>query len=383
MSVLKTDQPELDKPLVISGEDEKFYIASQWQLMWWKFLKHRLAVASGLFIIFMYTTALFAPFVSPYAIDNRDTLLRYAPPTDVHIRDEDGSLDWPFVYNVVQSTDPETFKIAYKEDTSQKYYLKFFVHGDPYEFLGLFKSDLHLFGVTEGAKIFLFGSEELGRDLFTRTIFASRVSLSIGLFGVFLSLILGLLFGGLAGFLGGTVDNLIQRISEILRSFPTIPLWLTLSAALPPKWPPLQVYFAILIILSFTGWTGLARVVRGKLLSLRQEDFVIAAQFSGAKTGRIIWRHMIPSFTSHIIASISMAIPGMIMGETSLSFLGLGLRPPVISWGVLLKISQNIFTISSTPWLLIPAIFVIVVVLAFNFLGDGLRDAADPYASIT
>jgi peptide/nickel transport system permease protein len=282
-----------------------------------------------------------------------------------------------------QQIDPETYRISYVEDTSKKYYLRFLVRGDEYKLWGLFEGNLHLFGTDEGGTIFLFGTEQMGRDLFTRTIFAARISLTVGLVGVFISLLLGLIFGGISGYYGGKVDSLIQRLSEILRSFPSIPLWMTLSAAIPPGLSVVTRYFSITVILSLIGWTSLARVVRGKVLSLKNEDYVLAARFSGARTSRIIGRHLIPSFASHVIASMTLSIPGMILGETSLSFLGLGLQPPAISWGVLLQQAQNLYTVMLAPWLMIPGLFVMVVVLAFNFLGDGLRDAADPYATLT
>ena len=371
-------------PIGVSSSEgsEEFFIASQWRLMWWKFLKHKPAVFSAIIIIIIYLAAILAPFISPYDPFRRETAYRYAPPTRIRFRDEMGFSLRPFVYNMIQTVDMESFQVIYTVDDSQRHFLGLFVRGDPYTLLGI-KSDIHLFGTGEAGRIYLFGTDQMGRDLFTRSIFAARISLSVGLVGVFLSLLMGLMIGGISGYLGGKLDTVIQRFAEILRSFPSVPLWMTLSAALPPGWPPLRIYFGITVILSLIGWTGLARVVRGKVLSLKNEDYVLAARFSGAKTRRIIVRHLIPSFASHIIASVTMAIPGMILGETSLSFLGLGLRPPVISWGVLLRDAQSIYTVMLAPWLMIPGLFVIIVVLAFNFLGDGLRDAADPYASIT
>ena len=285
------------------------------------------------------------------------------------------------MYGLEREVDLETLRKIYHEDTSQIFPLKLFVRGNPYQFWNLFETDLHLFGIgNEDGTAFLLGTDRLGRDVLSRVIYGARISLSIGLVGVFLALVLGMALGGASGYYGGSTDNIIQRLIELLRSFPTIPLWMALSAALPPEWPPLRIYFGITVILSLIGWTGLARVVRGKLLSLREEDFATAARLAGASETRVIGRHLLPGFMSHIIVTITLAIPGMILAETALSFLGLGLRPPVTSWGVLLQEAQNVRTVALHPWLMLPVLFVIVAVLAFNFVGDGLRDAADPYS---
>lgn len=273
--------------------------------------------------------------------------------------------------------------MVYEIDEAVKYPVRFFVHGHPYKLLGIFPADIHLMGLDtddEEAPFYPFGSDRLGRDMWSRMAYGTRISMSIGFVGVVLSLIFGIVLGGLSGYYGGMIDTVIQRIIEFIRSLPTIPFWLSLAAALPRDWPPLRTYFMITVILSIFGWTGLARVVRGRFLSLREEDFVMAARLGGTGEMRIIFRHMVPSFMSHIIATITLAIPAMILSETSLSFLGLGLRPPVISWGVLLQEAQNIQSVALAPWLLAPGLAVVVSVLSFNFLGDGLRDAADPYA---
>ncbi len=357
---------------------ERYYVASQWQLMWRKFRKHKLAMFGGSILIVFYVVALFCEFFSPYDIYERYPLYLYSPPQRIHFFDEEGFHLRPFVYRLKGSRDPVTFRMKYTLDKTEKDPLYFFVHGAEYRLWNLFPSDIHFFGVKKGT-VFLFGTEVLGRDVFSRSLFASRISLSIGLVGVAISFILGIILGGISGYYGGVSDMIIQRIIEFLISIPTIPLWMALSAALPPRWTPIKVYFGITVILSIVGWCGLARVVRGKLLELREEDFVMAARISGTSESRIIARHLLPSFLSYLIISLTLSIPYMILGETSLSFLGLGIRPPAVSWGALLKDGQNIRAIAQSPWLLIPAISVVVVILTFNFLGDGLRDAADPY----
>lgn len=359
--------------------EEKLYVASQGQLIWRKFRKHKLAILGGIILAIFYFVGTFCEVFSTQDIYKRHTQYIYAPPQKIHFFDEEGFHFRPFVYGLKRKTDPVTLRKTYNEDMTKKYPIYFFIHGDEYKLWNLFPADIHLFGVKEPGTIFLFGTDKLGRDLFSRNLYAARISLSIGLVGVFLSFILGCILGGISGYFGGKLDMVIQRVIEFLISIPTIPLWMCLSAALPPHWPPVKVYFGITIILSIVGWCGLARVVRGKLLALKEEDFVMAAKVAGATDGRIIIRHLLPSFLSYLIVNITLAIPGMILGETSLSFLGLGLRPPAVSWGTLMQGAQNVRTIAFHPWLLIPGVFVIITVLAFNFMGDGLRDAADPY----
>jgi peptide/nickel transport system permease protein len=362
-----------------SSVDEKLFAASQWKLIWWRFRKHRLAMVGGPVIVALYLIVLFCEFLSPYLPTQRfPSYLDTRPHRIRFVRPGTGFSLQPYIYALDSERDPETFKRVFTEDTTEIHPIRFFVQGEPYEFWGLFETRLHLFG-TEDTPIFVLGTDHLGRDLLTRAIYGSRISLSIGLVGVVLNFVLGLLLGGVSGYLGGVIDTIIQRIIDLLISIPTLPLWMGLAAALPRDWPPLRLYFGIVIVLSLVGWTGLARVVRGKLLALREEDFVMAARLAGANNLRIITSHLLPSFFSYIIVQLTMAIPGMILGETSLSFLGLGLQPPVVSWGVLLQGAQNIQSVAHYPWQLSPVFFVVITVLMFNFLGDGLRDAADPY----
>ena len=360
--------------------EARAFVAPQWKLVWWKFRKHKVALVSGIVLILIYLIALFADFLAPFDPTATNSNYLYIPPQASHFKSKDGRFGW-YVYGYTSQVDLEALRRTFVIDTNTEIQLKFFAKGWPYKFLGLFKTDRHLFGLVDPTQpVYLLGADRLGRDLFSRLIMGTRISMSIGLIGVFFSLVLGIFLGGISGYYGGSIDQLIQRLIDFLRSIPSIPLWMGLAAALPLRWKPATVYFAITVILSLIGWTSLARVVRGRFLSLREEDFVTATRLDGASNRRIIFYHMLPAFTSHIIASVTLAIPSMILSETSLSFLGLGLREPVVSWGVLLQDAQDIRSIATAPWLLIPALAVVVSVLALNFLGDGLRDAADPYA---
>jgi peptide/nickel transport system permease protein len=363
-----------------SDVEEHISVATQWQLIWWRFKKHKLAMAGAILVIIYYFVVIFAEFLAYANPLTSEAYRSYMPPQRVHFFYK--GRFFPHVYAVEGVRDPVTFKRVYTFNSNKKLPIVLFGHGFEYKLLGIIPTDIHLFGII-GAQAeevpFLFGSDISGRDLYSRLIFATRTSMTIGLVGVILSLFFGILLGGLSGYFGGFIDTVIQRVIEILRSIPTIPLWMALTAALPRTWTIDKIYFAITIILSLVGWTELARVVRGRFLGLREEDFILAAELVGASQPRIIFRHMVPSFLSHIIAATTLALPTMIISETSLSFLGLGLRPPAISWGTLLQDAQSIESLAISPWLLIPAIPVIIVILAFNFFGDGLRDAADPY----
>jgi peptide/nickel transport system permease protein len=357
---------------------ERFYMASEWRIMWWKLRRHRVAVLSGVILLVMYVAIAFCEFLAPYDLDTRNTDFIYAPPQRIRIFDH-GRLVAPFVYGYDYRLDMSNLERVYTPDPDRRQPLRFLCHGNPYRFWGLFPADLHLVCPARDGQLFLAGTDRLGRDLFSRIIYGARISLTVGLLGVAVSFTLGILIGGIAGYYGGWTDILTQRGIEVIQSFPHLPLWMALSAILPVSWSPLLVYFGITIILGMIEWTHLARAVRSKLLALREEDFCTAAVLMGARPARIIRRHLLPSFMSHLIASATLMIPGMILGETALSFLGLGLRPPMTSWGVLLNEAQNINVVALYPWLMLPVACVIITVLAFNFLGDGLRDAADPY----
>ena len=362
----------------LTAEQERFYLASQWRLMLWKLARHRLAVAAGIILLLMYGSTLISEILAPYYLHTRHTDFIYASPQEVHFFHE-GKFVGPFTYGLNKTLNMETLRREYSEDRSRVHPVRFFCSGDPYRFWDLFEASFHVICPGEGGTLFLAGTDRLGRDVLSRVIYGTRISLTIGLLGIVLSFGLGLLFGGIAGYYGGWVDNVIQRVIEVIRSFPELPLWMALSAVLPVNWSPILVYFGITMILAMLDWTNLARAVRSKLLALREEDYTTAARLMGARPRRIIARHLLPGFMSHLIAAATLSIPGMILGETALSFLGIGLRPPITSWGVLLNEAQNINVVALYPWLMAPVVPVVIVILAFNFFGDGLRDAADPY----
>ena len=373
-------RPETPPSVTSKEADIRYYTASQFQLMWWKFKKHRLALIGSTVLGIFAFIAVFAEFLSPYTPTARTVDYLFGRPQVLHFVDAEGKFHLrPFTYSLTAVMDPKTFLLEVKEDTSKPWPVYFFVKGDPYKMWDLIKLDRHLFGVKEG-HLHLLGTDKLGRDILSRLLHATRTSLTIGVVGLFISFFLGLIIGGVSGFFGGTIDDVIQRSIEFIRSIPTLPLWMALAAALPKDWSAQQVYFTITILLGLLGWTHLARRVRGKLLSLREEDFVVAARIAGSTNARIIARHLLPSFLSYIIVDLSISFPYMILAETSLSFIGLGLRAPVVSWGVLLQDAQNVQSIALYPWLFTPVAFVILSVMAFSFVGDGMRDAADPYS---
>jgi peptide/nickel transport system permease protein len=362
----------------LTPEQERYYLASQWRMMWWRFKRHRLAVVCGGVLLAMYLSILVSEILAPYDLHSRHTNFIHAPPQTIHLFHR-GRFVGPFVYGYDFELDLEDLRRVYTDNPDAIQKLRFLCLGDSYEWLGLIPGNFHFVCPAEGGTLFLLGTDRLGRDVLSRIIYGARISLTVGLIGIAISFVIGIVLGGLAGYYGGWVDSIVQRLIEIIRSFPELPLWMALSAALPVNWSPIGVFLGITVILGLVDWTGLARAVRSKLLALREEDFATAAVIMGARPARVIGRHLLPNFMSHLIASATLSIPSMILGETALSFLGLGLRPPVTSWGVLLTEAQNINAVALYPWLILPVVPVIVVVLAFNFLGDGLRDAADPY----
>lgn len=380
-NVEKVKKNPANTPAEEAKKSDKYYYASQWSLMLRKFRKHKLAMISTYVLLFFYIVAIFGNFFAPQGTEQYDGKYVNCGPTPIHLFHE-GKLIGPFVYGLETERDPETFMNVFVENKEEIYKIKFFTQGSEggeYKLLGFIPTNLHFFEAEEGGKIFLFGTDSMGRDLFSRVILGGQISLFIPVVGMLLTLVLGLFMGSLAGYFGGWIDTVIQRLVEVVRSFPQVPLWMALSAAIPKTMKPAQIFMLMTIILSLISWPDLSRVVRSKFISVKKEDFIMAARISGAPASKVVIRHMIPSFTSYIIVNMTMSIPGLIIGETTLSFLGLGLRSPATSWGVLLQETNALETIMFYSWKLIPMIFVFLTVLAFNFMGDGLRDAADPY----
>jgi len=367
----------------LSEEEQRIYYASHWQLMWWQFKKHRLALLSLGILAVLYFAAVFADLVTPYDVMQRYPGYENMPPTKIHFMDN-GKLQRPYIYKLRKKLDPETVRMVFTEDTSEKFPILFFFSGEePRKLFGVIPINWRPFGTgPDGPPVFLFGSDRFGRDIFSRTIYGGRVSLFIGFGGVIITFVLGCTLGGLAGYFGDVTDEVIMRLVDFLVAIPKIPLWMALAAAVPRTWPVTKTYFAITIILSIVGWGGLARTVRGKLLSLREEDYVMAAEIYNASVSRLIFRYMLPNFMSYLLVNITLSIPSMILGETSLSFLGLGIQPPAVSWGALLRDAQQLVVVVDRPWQMVPGAFVVIAVLMFNFVGDGLRDAADPYSRL-
>lgn len=368
----------------LDEEEQRLFYASHWQLMWWEFKKHRLALFALGVLGLLYFMAIFADLVTPYNVMERYPGYENMPPTKIHFLDEEGRLQRPYVYKLRKKLDPETVRMVFTEDTSEKFPILFFFPAEePRKLFGVIPINWRPFGTAPGGPpVFLFGSDRYGRDIFSRTLYGGRVSLFIGFGGVIITFILGCTLGGFAGYFGGVTDEVIMRLVDFLVAIPKIPLWMALAAAVPRNWPVTKTYFAITIILSIVGWGGLARTVRGKLLSLREEDYVMAAEIYNASVSRLIFRYMLPNFMSYLLVSITLSIPSMILGETSLSFLGLGIQPPAVSWGALLRDAQQLVVVVDRPWQMVPGAFVVTAVLMFNFVGDGLRDAADPYARL-
>jgi len=374
------DDAPFDPEASIRHLERRDLDAPNWLLIWRKFRQHKLGLISGIFLLLSYLMLPFAGFIAPYTPNQRLSEHLYAPPQAVRLFYE-GEFIGPFVYPIEGIADLETFQWKFIPDKTRPMPLEFFCEGRSYRLAGLIESDTHLFCAPEGATIFLWGADRLGRDVFSRILYGAQLSLTVGLIGISVSFLLGIGFGSIAGYFGGKIDWAINRVIEILRSLPELPLWLALSAAVPSNWGPVSVFFIISVILGILDWPGLARAVRAKFLSLREEEYVRAAEMMGASSGRVIRKHLLPNFMSHLIASATLSIPAMILGETALSFLGLGLRAPAVSWGVMLNDAQNLASIEIYPWTAIPMLPIIVVVLAFNFLGDGLRDSLDPYES--
>lgn len=380
--IIEPLKPTLSQSAVSQSAVETEENESYFDLVWRRFRRSPVSIIGALMVLMLVILAVFADFFSPTSISAIDLQASFIPPQRVHFFDTEGKFHLrPFVYNYVYTLDPVTFRVMWAEDQTKAYEIKFLVQGPAYKLFGLIPSQLHLYGVEQGGTIFILGTDKIGRDLWGKTCEAGRISLSMSLFGTIISVLFGSVLGVASGYYGGWVDNVLQRFTEFVAAFPNLPLWMALAALVPKTADSFTVFVAMAFIFALLSWTTLAREVRGKVLSLRETDFILAAKEMGASDARIIFLHLYPNTLSHIIVILTLTIPGVILAESFLSFLGIGITEPLISWGLLMRNTQDIQTLGQNAWILSPIVFIVTAVLGFNFLGDGLRDAADPYAS--
>ncbi len=378
MNAETTNNAEARKILGVNEVNESYF-----QLVWRRFRRSQVSIIGGLMVVILAVLAIFADFFSPTSLYVIDLDKTFIPPQKIHFIDADGKFHLgPFVYNSTYTLNPKTFQVMWVEDTSKMYPIQFFVPGPEYKILGLIPSNLHLYGVEEGGTVFILGTDKMGRDLWGKTCEAGRISLTMSLFGTIISIAIGSVLGVASGYYGGVIDNVLQRLTEFVAAFPQLPLWMALAALIPKTTDSFTVFVVMSVIFAMLSWTTLAREVRGKVMGLRNTDFILAAKEMGASDARIIFRHLYPNTLSHVIVILTLTIPGVILAESFLSFLGIGITEPLISWGLLMRNTQDIQTLGQNSWILTPIAFIVIAVLGFNFLGDGLRDAADPYAAM-